>query len=290
MISSFTPGPPFWRVFCFQNGRIDLFQNNNKPSLEAIREQWLKQLIADPKAKPSYFRVAWAIACHMNRERGGWAWPGFNRIAGTARVNRSTAIRACNWMESAGHLRIVRKRKSADRNDPNQYQPILRGGGSGNLPPSSGPQATQVVAPVPPEPLIEPINTAAVPCGTSDSNSEKNWELWERLLQAIGAVSDDPKWIGQYHWLIQWMMRGYDFDLDILPTVSRLHLAANQRGKAISSMKYFNQAIAEAQAERLAPPTPIAPRTNNGNRNPKRIRRSAFTTISQQRGNRRQRV
>jgi hypothetical protein len=58
----------------------------NKPlSQEAEREQWLDQLIADPGLKSSYFRVAWAIACHMNRNENGWAWPGFNRLAEKAK-------------------------------------------------------------------------------------------------------------------------------------------------------------------------------------------------------------
>ena len=44
--------------------------------------------------------------------------------------------------------------------------------------------------------------------------------------------------------------------------------ATTKRRKSISSLNYFNQAIAEAHAERIAPPTVISPRTNNGKRKP----------------------
>ena len=234
--------------------------NDREPlSLGAEREAWLDQLIADPTMKPAYFRVAWAIACHMNRNKNGWAWPGINRIAKKAGVDRSTAIRASNWMEARGHLRIVRTRRG-ELNDPNSYRPIVKardGGGSRATP--NGPQATRVVAPTPPEPVIEPVITAG-----SDNPSDRN--SWEKLLGILGTSSDDLKWINQRHRLNQWLADGFDLDLDILPTISRLLDAARQRGKTISSLKYFDNAIAEARAERLSPPRTIAPRTNNGKR------------------------
>jgi hypothetical protein len=237
------------------------------PSLEAERETWLKQIIADPTKKPSYFLVAWAIASHMNRERGGWAWPGYNRIAETAHVDRSTAIRACNWMERGRHLRIVRKR-NGDRNDPNHYRPIVKVGVVADCHQGSGSQATRVVAPVPPEPLNEPLNAAAGGNGPSDWNSEeKKGDNRDKVLKALGATSNDPKWPSQWHRLNKWLADGFDLDLDILPTISRLSNAARQRGKSISSLNYFNQAIAEAHAERIAPPTVITPRKSNGKSN-----------------------
>jgi hypothetical protein len=238
-----------------------------KTSLEAEREAWLKQIIADQTRKPSYFVVAWAIACHMNREKGGWAWPGYNRIAETAGIGRSTAIRACGWMESRGHLGIVRKR-NGDRNEPNNYRPIVKREGSVNLTPGWCPSDTRVVSGVTPEPLSEPLNAAAGSSSPSDWNSEeKKGDNRDKVLKALGTTSDDHKWTNQWHRLNKWLADGFDLDLDILPTISRLSHAARQRGKTISSLNYFNQAIAEARAERLSPPTVIAPRKGNGKSN-----------------------
>lgn len=235
----------------------------NKPlSLEAEREQWLDQLIADPGLKSSYFRVAWAIACHMNRNENGWAWPGFNRLAEKAGLKRRATIYAVNWMESRGHLRIVRKR-NGDRNDPNHYRPILKAEAEGSAQACTTPSAqpcTTLVHGRAPEPLIEPLNTAA---GSSITDRSS----WERVLEALGTTSDDLKWINQRHRFNQWLAGGFDLDLDILPTISRLSNAARQRGRSISSLNYFNQAIAEARVERLSPPTVIASRKGNGKSN-----------------------
>jgi hypothetical protein len=234
--------------------------------LEAEREAWLKQIIADPEKKPSYFTVAWAIACHMNRQRGGWAWPGYSRIAETAGIKRRSAIYAIKWMESRGHLRIVRKR-NGERNDPNHYRPIVRGGANFALGGGAQP-CTRVVHSHAPEPLSQPLNAVAGGNGLSDWKEEKKEDDREKVLRALGATSNDRKWTRQLHRLNKWLADGFDLDLDILPTISRLSDAARQRGKSISSLNYFNQAIAKAHAERLAPPTAIAPsRKSNGKSN-----------------------
>jgi hypothetical protein len=61
-----------------------------------------------------------------------------------------------------------------------------------------------------PEPLIEPLNTAAG-SNSTDSNS------WERVLEALGTTSNDLKWINQRHRFNQWLADGFDLGLDILP-------------------------------------------------------------------------
>jgi hypothetical protein len=86
-------------------------------------------------------------------------------------------------------------------------------------------------------------------------------------LEALGTTSDDLKWFNQRHRFNQWLADGFDLDLDILPTISRLSNAARQRAKTISSLNYFSNAIAEARVERLSPPTVIAPRRGNGKSN-----------------------
>ena len=47
------------------------------PSLEKLRADWHWQLLADHKhLNPSAVYVAIAISLHMNRDQGGWAFPG----------------------------------------------------------------------------------------------------------------------------------------------------------------------------------------------------------------------
>ena len=74
-------------------------------SLEIRREKWLRQLLADPKIEFSHFRVATVIGWHMNRNRGGVAWPGIKTIAKIACIDRRTVMRAIRWLEARDHLR-----------------------------------------------------------------------------------------------------------------------------------------------------------------------------------------
>jgi hypothetical protein len=94
-------------------------------SLEIRREKWLRQLLADPKIEFSHFRVATVIGWHMNRSRGGVAWPGIKTIAKIACIDRRTVMRAIRWLEARDHLGVTRARKGK-RNLANRYLPTLQ--------------------------------------------------------------------------------------------------------------------------------------------------------------------
>jgi hypothetical protein len=49
-------------------------------SLEEFREAWQLQVVGDRSLSAGTLRVAIVISCHMNRKRGGQAWPGFGTI------------------------------------------------------------------------------------------------------------------------------------------------------------------------------------------------------------------
>jgi hypothetical protein len=239
-------------------------------SFESFREQWQRQVLADSKLRPSYKLVCMAISLHFNRNENGAAWPGFETLAELTGQGRRTIIRATKEVERRGHLRINRARKDNGGSLSNRYFALLKD--EGVVPqghPGGGLGDTPGVAWVTPEPLSEPPNTAAGGNSLSDWTEEKKEDSRDRVLRALGTTPDDPKWTSQWHRLNKWVADGFDLDLDILPTISRLSDAARQRGKSISSLNYFNQAIAEAHAERIAPPTAIThtPRKSYGKSN-----------------------
>lgn len=142
-------------------------------SLEIRRERWLRQLMADPKIEFSHFRVATVIGWHMNRSRGGVAWPGIKTIAKIACIDRRTVMRAIKWLEARDHLGVTRTRKGK-RNLANRYLPSLKqrsciANDAPAMPPGRGiarpPSRGTAMSPEPyTEPLTEPpirINISA---------------------------------------------------------------------------------------------------------------------------------
>ncbi len=138
------------------------------PSLERRREAWQLQLIADPDLPESALRVAVAITWHMNRNKGGLAWPGIQRLATLTGLHRTTVMRAIKWLESRGHLRVVRSHTGGKRG-ANRYLPLLKSMGSqaAHSQPDDAPgmrlgsrTLTHVNSPTAmrPEPLKEPLN------------------------------------------------------------------------------------------------------------------------------------
>lgn len=77
---------------------------------------------------------------------------------------------------------------------------------------------------------------------------------WEKIRTAIGVDPDDPDWFSQHGRVAQWLANGWDLSLDILPTVTRLVTSRKSRGKTpIKRLEFFEDAIADARAARLAP-------------------------------------
>ncbi|MDE2019719.1 MAG: hypothetical protein KGJ13_05240 [Patescibacteria group bacterium] len=83
-----------------------------------------------------------------------------------------------------------------------------------------------------------------------------------RVLDAM-KVRNDPNWHGDGGRVAGWIADGADLDLDILPTIERIMVKRNGQGPP-RSLKYFDQAIADAKASRLNPLPPGTPR-GNGN-------------------------
>jgi hypothetical protein len=143
-----------------------------RPSIEALREQWHRQLIADADLTVSILKVALAIGFHLNRNRGGWAWPGIQTIAKIAHVDRRTVMRATAWLSDRGHLQVVRTRLG-QRNLANHYRPILKQTaasapgpvamslGSGKAMSVGGGRAMS------PKPLTEPLTEPHIPINIS---------------------------------------------------------------------------------------------------------------------------
>jgi DNA-binding GntR family transcriptional regulator len=102
---------------------ITTFSTNSKTDskpLEAIREQWQRQIMADRERQSNYVLVAVAISWHLNRDTGD-AWPGFATLAKETGLRQRTVIRAVKWLESKGHLHVTHSRGG---NVPNRYRPI----------------------------------------------------------------------------------------------------------------------------------------------------------------------
>jgi hypothetical protein len=109
-------------------------------SLEIVREQWQRQIMAAPGRQLAHLAVAMAISWHLNRNTGD-AWPGFATLAKETGLGHRTVKRAVKWLEAGGHLRVVHSRGG---NISNRYRPILSSGLCDTA--SSGPCDTAVEA------------------------------------------------------------------------------------------------------------------------------------------------
>src|SRR5262245_50563474 len=157
--------------------------NHGEPRLEATREQWLRQIMADPQIQFSDFKVAAVIGFHMNRNKGGRAWPGIRTIARIACVDPRTVMRSIRRLEACGHMRVTRARKGK-RNLPNQYLPALKK--PATIMEGATPRGIAVSPPrgiaVSPEPYTEPLSEPHTPisisaaAGTAALNRKKEAE------------------------------------------------------------------------------------------------------------------
>ena len=77
---------------------------------EKFKEDWQRQLMADSTLSPVTFRVGIAISWHMNRKKGGLAFPGMARL----RSDRPHDAANCDSSNKA----IGGERLSADHSHP----------------------------------------------------------------------------------------------------------------------------------------------------------------------------
>ncbi len=73
----------------------------------------------------------------------------------------------------------------------------------------------------------------------------------KRLCAAMGIGWDDPHWRGDVFLITQWDAAGYDFELDVLPTIASVCRGLD---RPPGSLAYFTKPIARNHAARLNPP------------------------------------
>lgn len=147
--------------------------------------------------------------------------------------------------------RMVRDQKKAERDQSNG-----RDGGNPKLrdPPQEGVN--------PPDKAQKPDTRsqredAALNAGEAnpkpvlDLNAHR--PAWLRILAIIGDVGDEMQLPGQHGRVAQWLA-DWDLELDILPTVERMSAQRRrQGGSLVRSLSFFEGAIADAHAKRIAP-------------------------------------
>lgn len=77
-----------------------------------------------------------------------------------------------------------------------------------------------------------------------------NIRLGEEISKITGW-DKDPNWFGDYSRIEVWLGQGWDEEKDILPTVKTLMI--NKTGLPPRTLKYFEQAIADAHVYRTSP-------------------------------------
>ena len=88
---------------------------------------------------------------------------------------------------------------------------------------------------------------------TTDSSAREKSDhvrVGEQISKITGW-DQNPSWFGDYSRIEQWLANGWDAEMDIYPTVKRL--MAKKTGPPPTTLKYFEQAIADAYAYRNSP-------------------------------------
>jgi hypothetical protein len=71
----------------------------------------------------------------------------------------------------------------------------------------------------------------------------------DRIAELTGWA-DDPNWMGNFSRLKAWSEAGYDLEMDVIPTITRV---MSKRTDPPSTLNYFDRAIADAYATRTKP-------------------------------------
>ena len=95
-----------------------------KGGFERRKEQFIRQLIADPAILLSDLKVAIAITCYWNRKTG-YAFPSYARLEKDTSLPRRTIMRAAKRLAALGHYLVVHK-ASGKRRYANEYHPVLQ--------------------------------------------------------------------------------------------------------------------------------------------------------------------
>lgn len=85
----------------------------------------------------------------------------------------------------------------------------------------------------------------------ADDTRDRTSTVGREVLRLLG-VADDPRWLGDWGRVAQWLADGADPDLDIYPTVRRVMERRKSQGPP-SSLSYFDKPVADAIARRNRP-------------------------------------
>jgi Helix-turn-helix domain len=86
---------------------------------------WLEWIACDPRLSPLAVRIAVRLAKHMNRKKGGDAFPAHETLSKEVHATRRAVISAIEELERAGYLAVTRTR---GRKRFNVYRGIFPGG------------------------------------------------------------------------------------------------------------------------------------------------------------------
>ena len=135
-----------------------------KFNLEKFREDWQRQLVADCTVPLAALKVAIAICWHMNRKKGGLAWPGISKLDKLTGLHRTTVMRAIKWLEENRYLRVIRG-YAGNQRSVNRYLPLLRPAAKKPLDKESAGEPTEAKSDYPsrsmerPKPPKEPLDS-----------------------------------------------------------------------------------------------------------------------------------
>lgn len=127
------------------------------------------------------------------------------------------------------------------------------------------------------QPQLEPELDADTPSEHQQPRAGEDWpdggvEAWEAKLAAVSGgrldPNKEPNLTITRGILAQWHVAGLSFSLDVLPVVQGL---CRRQKRAVSSWMFFNAAVREAHARRLASATPAA--TFSGDRHDDKLAR-----------------
>ncbi|CTQ56332.1 hypothetical protein LP7551_04892 [Roseibium album] len=94
--------------------------------------------------------------------------------------------------------------------------------------------------------VLRDQNPSSISLSQSELETREN-----RIREAMKISSDDHLWKADFCLLIQWETAGYDFELDVLPTIASVNRNKTERP---NSLGYFSKPIARHHQLRLAPP------------------------------------
>jgi hypothetical protein len=168
--------------------------------LEKFREEWQRQLVADRTISLTALKVALAICWHMNRRKGGWAWPGISKLDKLTGLHRTTVMRAIKWLEDSGYLRVLRGHAGKQK-AVNRYLPLLRS----NVTESDYPSRSQSDYPSrtieqlkplnepPKEPPIQSTPYSAAANAAAAASTAREIEIEEEKQPTRVPARDGPK-------------------------------------------------------------------------------------------------